>query len=775
MATLTVFADTADDYIQSSNATYSTARDGSGLTTFSGNAFVQVGQYLSGTYNIFETFIAFDTSALGASAIVTSAILSMDGVTDGSTTDFNVDARLYDWGTAVTTGDWPTGATLAGTTLLGQWNTSGFSTAYNAFSDIAMAANVNLTGVTRMLLASANTVANSAPSGFEYVILKSADAPGTTEDPKLVITYTSVVEVSLAGAQPAATGEIAALSYKALAGAQAAPSGALTADQTLRHISAAGSQTAPSGALVAKRVLTHIALAGAQAAPSGLLHIFQPEAVAGVQAAPSGALLAALLRMVAGAQPGAFGTLSADAKRLAAAVAFDASSESHTGTTGSTSAASFSWTHTPVGAAKGVLVFVITAANASYISSVTYGGVTVPAVSGGQASDTSGEPGRCNAFFLGSGVPQGAQSVVVNRTNNATVMYAVAVTVTCVGDTEVYTPGIVLVQNNGTVAEQSVTDGTPGANSVRFAGGWFGHATIPTAGANSTLLQSIDFGANGAAVSRETTAGQGSRSVGLSSGTSDDRAIVHLAVRGRARAVWVAGEQAGPAGTVAAETNVVTPVSLAGAQAVPSGALSAQLLLLRSVAGAQPAGAGALVALFRNKLLTGAQVAPAGALALEWLFRQIGLAGVQGAPQGDVGALQQAFASVAGAQPGDSGTIAGHVTLAHLGVAGEQASPAGLIAAHFSLSSVGLAGNQAAAAGALVGLYLSKLLAGSQDAPSGTVVGAALQVNVGFGPVAGRAVAERELAGGRATNLALPGGRAALPKAPGSGRGRLAP
>lgn len=213
------------------------------------------------------------------------------------------------------------------------------------------------------------------------------------------------------------------------------------------------------------------------------------------------------------------------------AVALDASSESHTGTTGSTNQASFTWNHTPVGTPKGVLVFVVTFVNAGDVSSVTYGGVAMTAVPGGRAVDTAGEPCRCDAYFLGSGVPTGTQAVVVNRANNADVMYAVAYTVTALTNTVVHPGSVVLVQEDGTVAEQSVTDGSPGTNSLRFACGTFGHTTPPVAGANSSAGPLIDIGAQCAVSVSETAAGQGSRSVGMSSGTSDDRAIVHLAVR----------------------------------------------------------------------------------------------------------------------------------------------------------------------------------------------------------------------------------------------------
>jgi hypothetical protein len=226
------------------------------------------------------------------------------------------------------------------------------------------------------------------------------------------------------------------------------------------------------------------------------------------------------------------------------AIGFDAASESHTGTTGSASEASFGWTHTPAGTPKGVLVFTFVNANADDATSVTYGGVSLTAVSGGRAVDTAGEPGDCKAWFLGSSVPTGAQTVTVNRNNNANVMYAVAITVTSSQNSEVHTAGIVLLQEDGSVASQSVTDDSSGTgNSMRFAGincGADDFGTVlpsspafgtlyPDSG-NSTWLQGIDFGTRVCGVVRETTAGTGARSVGFF-GPSDDRAAVHLAVK----------------------------------------------------------------------------------------------------------------------------------------------------------------------------------------------------------------------------------------------------
>src|SRR3989304_6406980 len=91
-----------------------------------------------------------------------------------------------------------------------------------------------------------------------------------------------------------------------------------------------------------------------------------------------------------------------------AAVAHDAASESHAGTTGSTNQASFPWPHTPAGTPRGVLVNVFTRSATQTVTGVTYGGVAMTAVAGGVAVDTGGEPGRGDAFFLGAAVPPGA-------------------------------------------------------------------------------------------------------------------------------------------------------------------------------------------------------------------------------------------------------------------------------------------------------------------------------------------------------------------------------
>lgn len=188
----TFYSATTDGGITSSHATtYSTARAGfdlSAQTAVSGHAIGQR-KTAGGDYVLYESFFQWDTSALGGDTI-SAAVFSLYGVSDTSATDFTVEARLNDWGAALTTADWVAGADLSAKTLLATFATSGFSTAgYNDFTDVAFPANINAAGSTLVVVCSANQTNNTAPTGDEYVNAYQADQAGTTNDPKLVVTH----------------------------------------------------------------------------------------------------------------------------------------------------------------------------------------------------------------------------------------------------------------------------------------------------------------------------------------------------------------------------------------------------------------------------------------------------------------------------------------------------------------------------------------------------------------------------------------------------------
>lgn len=210
-------------------------------------------------------------------------------------------------------------------------------------------------------------------------------------------------------------------------------------------------------------------------------------------------------------------------------VAHDSVSESHTGVSGSVSEASFNWTHTPVGTLKGVYILTYTTlTSVNAITNVTYGGVQCTLVPGALAQDTATEPAAVRLWYLDTGIPSGAQSVVCTRTNNSAECYAQAIGVTAGNPTQPH--GIVLQQEDQAPAEASVDDGSIGINSVRYCGAFYGGSNVPTPGANSTALIGIDMGLRTISLVRETTAGQGARSVGFSD-VSDDWAAIAFAVR----------------------------------------------------------------------------------------------------------------------------------------------------------------------------------------------------------------------------------------------------
>lgn len=189
-----------------------------------------------------------------------------------------------------------------------------------------------------------------------------------------------------------------------------------------------------------------------------------------------------------------------------------------------------SFAHNFTGTPNGVILFVLdTYSSSSTVTGATYGGVSLNAVTSATATDASGEPCRTSVWFKGTGLPSGNQTVNVSTTDFP--FYAYLASVTADRDTEIYLPGIVLLQGDGTVSEQNVDDGSPGSNSLRFAAGVSGRNSILTVGSNSTSLGSGTSNSMSYQVVRETTAGQGSRPVGFTYSTSDDRAFSHVAVR----------------------------------------------------------------------------------------------------------------------------------------------------------------------------------------------------------------------------------------------------
>ncbi len=194
-STLAPTDDATGGYTHSANAVYATARSGSGLAAAT-TASIFAGQYLlGGNYHFYLGYLSFDTSAIPDAATVLSAQLNVFGsraLAAGGTT---LQARLYDYGAALTTADFVAGANLAAQTLLATVPLASFPGSGNAAPDMvseaAFIANINKTGDTRILFCVDDQVSGAPPIASGPFIFYGA---GVGQDPILTVTYRDVLD-----------------------------------------------------------------------------------------------------------------------------------------------------------------------------------------------------------------------------------------------------------------------------------------------------------------------------------------------------------------------------------------------------------------------------------------------------------------------------------------------------------------------------------------------------------------------------------------------------
>lgn len=183
---------TNDGNIESDgSATYSVVRSGNSLAVVNASSpALVIGQLLSGgEYYIYEAFLDFDTSSIPDDAVITSVELKLYGSSSPGADTGNLNVYLSDWGATLTTADWVAGASLSGLTRaasfgIAGWNASG----WNSFTEDGtnFQDGINLSGSTRLLLASDNQATGTAPSGNGIVLFQSANG---TNPPQLIVTY----------------------------------------------------------------------------------------------------------------------------------------------------------------------------------------------------------------------------------------------------------------------------------------------------------------------------------------------------------------------------------------------------------------------------------------------------------------------------------------------------------------------------------------------------------------------------------------------------------
>ncbi len=130
-----------------------------------------------------------------------------------------------------------------------------------------------------------------------------------------------------------------------------------------------------------------------------------------------------------------------------------------------------SWTHTPVGTPRCVIVFIPQDGTTDEISGVTYGGTAMTEMTGSPNLLTTGEGGGVHGFFLGASVPTGAQTVAATGDAGA-IKWGYAITLTAAADCE-------LVDTDATIqsasqADPTVTLSLSGRTSFAAIGGYSG-------------------------------------------------------------------------------------------------------------------------------------------------------------------------------------------------------------------------------------------------------------------------------------------------------------
>lgn len=204
-ATLTAYPDpdpettTVDGTVlYSSNPTWATVRGASTGTSASDNGTnnsIRTGS----AFDCYRAFCLFATSALTAAATITTATASIFPLTKT-----NSDNDGDDWinvlqsspasNTALATTDYPNvGDALTNPTEGStRADISGITT--GAYLDFALNATgigwVSKTGVTKLGYREGHDCIDSAPAGANQLLIRNAESLGTSNDPKLAVTYT---------------------------------------------------------------------------------------------------------------------------------------------------------------------------------------------------------------------------------------------------------------------------------------------------------------------------------------------------------------------------------------------------------------------------------------------------------------------------------------------------------------------------------------------------------------------------------------------------------
>lgn len=207
------------------------------------------------------------------------------------------------------------------------------------------------------------------------------------------------------------------------------------------------------------------------------------------------------------------------------AIAYDAFSRATEGTD------DLSWTHTPAGTPAGVLVFVVAPEGTDHIVGVTYGGTTLNEIVGSPVLKSGGEAGCVHAFYLGSGVPSGAQTVAVD-TDSSLAAKRMGLCFTVTASTTVTVQSVDTSINSNAVANPSASLAL-GGRSCFVAEAFFSGQDATTsyaAPAGWTQHREFDFGTSGGGEASYDTVDTADVTIGFTQ-ASEDAICLAVALR----------------------------------------------------------------------------------------------------------------------------------------------------------------------------------------------------------------------------------------------------
>ena len=205
MATLTSYPDpnpettSCDGHIFKTNeVSWASVRTGNGdvVADTVSPSVVRANKIATPEWSVVRAWILFDTSSLGASANISSAVLSLAGdaagVTNADSDTIHIVSSSPASNTGLATTDFTAniGSTSFANKALSAWvDTAG---TYNDFTlDANGIANISKTGISKFGVRLGRDLNNLEPTGTNTFSFRSAEFAGTGSDPKLVITYTT--------------------------------------------------------------------------------------------------------------------------------------------------------------------------------------------------------------------------------------------------------------------------------------------------------------------------------------------------------------------------------------------------------------------------------------------------------------------------------------------------------------------------------------------------------------------------------------------------------